>query len=154
MFDLVSLDQQLTVKMYLDGPKRMDLKKSTCRQISASLRKLWPQMVTDCVEDGIEGPICGVITCSFSQMRDKWTDIIPRNLKHLSPGQWHRRDLHSTIRLFDRYNHEIGTYHAPMPEGHEEQAWYTVSADEQRNRLDFKSIFEEGMTVHLYPGLR
>lgn len=60
-FTLIDPGTQRCVALYLDGVK--EIKEATTKQqISLLLRKLWLQLVQDCQEAGVEGPICGIIT--------------------------------------------------------------------------------------------
>ncbi|KAJ3565377.1 hypothetical protein NP233_g7668 [Leucocoprinus birnbaumii] len=132
-----SLRSQRCVALYLDGPRDAG-DYQTRLQIKSSLRRLWPRFVERCEALGIEGPICGVIT----------------NLDHLSPGQRRPEDKHSTIRLYDRYNYAIGTFHAPMPRGHEKMAWFSVARSEWREGLEFRRVFKKGMSVAVFAPLK
>ncbi|KAJ3576087.1 hypothetical protein NP233_g669 [Leucocoprinus birnbaumii] len=129
MFPLVDLHTQKTVVLYLDvqGPKH-PLGKRTKRDIRRSLCRVWARLVEDCITDGIEGPICGV--------------VVNRPHKSFSDRKWH-----STVRLYDRYNYEIATIHSPMPKNHQDRAFYDVAWWNERNGQDFAEKYRIAMKV-------
>ncbi|KAJ3564860.1 hypothetical protein NP233_g8015 [Leucocoprinus birnbaumii] len=131
MYALVDLNTQKNAVLYLgvQGSKQ-PLDQSTLEDIQESLCLVWPQLVEDCIEDGIEGPICGVIVNDRHQS--------------LSDSNWH-----ATLRLFDRYNCEIVILHSPMPNGHELQAFYTTSRALANDGKDFARDYPLAMKVSI-----
>ncbi|KAF9441039.1 hypothetical protein P691DRAFT_780726 [Macrolepiota fuliginosa MF-IS2] len=96
------------------------------QKICNMLCRIWPWLIHDSKSRGIEGLITRVIV----------------KLNHESNSD---SRTHSTIQLFDHFNHNITTFHVPMPGPCMHIPYYGIN--KFCNGWDFARVFEQYMEV-------
>ncbi|KAF9442370.1 hypothetical protein P691DRAFT_789541 [Macrolepiota fuliginosa MF-IS2] len=98
------------------------------QKIRNALHRIWPWLVHDSKSRGIKGLIAGVIV----------------KLDHESNSD---SRMHSTIRLFNHFNHNVATFHMLMPSPHMHILYYSIN--KFHNRWDFTRVFKWYMEVYV-----
>ncbi|KAF9441229.1 hypothetical protein P691DRAFT_791853 [Macrolepiota fuliginosa MF-IS2] len=121
MFPRKKLSKRTSVVLYLDRIDRGEVTAEQDGRIRAALHGIWPRLVRDLKSKRVEGPIAGVIV----------------KLDHESNSD---SRTHCTVRLFDQFNHNVATFHAPMPGPRMHIPYYGLN--KYRDGWNFANVLE------------